>query len=672
MISAWPFVVVILIQMAVGGFSVYVLSATRAFVTGESLWSKGQHEAIYFLNLYLDTDEQKHLDAFRRTIAVPLEYRKGRQLLEARPLDRVGARRAFEKAGNPPEDLTSVIWMFSNFRGFSYLEEAIARWKETDLPILEIDRMGETASTVHTPAEAAALRERLVEIDNEITPKTIAFSNALNAGARLVELLLMLSNFALAGVLACLTVWRVGRVLAQRRQIESKLAWQASHDELTGLLNRRAFEDRLGQSMRPPRTGAPSSRTVMFVDLDQFKIVNDTSGHEAGDALLRLICPGLEAVLGEDAVLARLGGDEFGIFLCNKDIGEALFLAERVRAAVERVSFIWNGRRFGVTASIGLMHDATGNVSRDDIMRAADVACFMAKEKGRNRVHIHREQDLDLSNRVREMNWVQRIQHALDEDRFSLYAQEIVELKEHDASGLHVEILLRLRDEFDQIVPPTSFLPAAERFGLIKQIDRWVVRNTFRCLKERAATPRAEPIACCAINLSGPTIGDEAFLSFLEAAFAEFRIPPGSICFEVTETSAILDLNAARRFVQALQAFGCTFALDDFGSGMSSFNYLKELPIDFVKIAGSFVKGMLRDSADRAMVEMISHVGHVMGKRIIAEFVETKAIAEALREIGVDYGQGYGIAKPKPFDARFKGAAKWQPALPTRLRKLTA
>ena len=221
-------------------------------------------------------------------------------------------------------------------------------------------------------------------------------------------------------------------------------------------------------------------------------------------------------------------------------------------------------------------------------------------------------------------------------------------------------------------MPPTSFLPAAERFGLIKQIDRWVVRNTFRCLGEARGDARAEPIACCAINLSGPTIGDEAFLSFLEAAFAEFRIPPESICFEVTETSAILDLNAARRFVQALQAFGCTFALDDFGSGMSSFNYLKELPIDFVKIDGSFVKGMLRDSADRAMVEMISHVGHVMGKRIIAEFVETKAIAEALREIGVDYGQGYGIAKPKPFDASFKGAAEWQPALPTRLRKLTA
>jgi EAL domain-containing protein (putative c-di-GMP-specific phosphodiesterase class I) len=267
---------------------------------------------------------------------------------------------------------------------------------------------------------------------------------------------------------------------------------------------------------------------------------------------------------------------------------------------------------------------------------------------------------------------VQRIQDALDEDRFSLYAQEIVELKEHDASGLHVEILVRLRDESGRIVPPTSFLPAAERFGLIKQIDRWVVRNAFCSLKERAATPHAEPIACCAINLSGPTIGDEAFLSFLEAAFAEFGIPPESICFEVTETSAILDLNAARRFVQALQAFGCTFALDDFGSGMSSFNYLKELPIDFVKIDGSFVKEMLRDSADRAMVEMISHVGHVMGKRIIAECVETKAIAEALREIGVDYGQGYGIAKPKPFDASFKGAAEWQPALPTRLRKLTA
>ena len=671
MIAAWPFVVVILIQMAVGGFSVYLLSATRAFVTGESLWSKGQHEAIYFLNLYLDTAQQKHLDAFRRTIAVPLGYRKGREFMEASPVNKAAAFDAWVKAGNPPEDLPGVIWMIANFRGLSYLEEALARWKETDPLILELQRMGEVAGAVHTSEGTAHLRERLVEIDNEITPKTVAFSNAINAGARLVEWLLMMSNFALAGVLACVTVWRVGRVLTQRRQIEGKLAWQASHDELTGLLNRRAFEELLGQALQPTRGTEPVACTVMFVDLDQFKIVNDTSGHEAGDALLRLICPGLQATLGEDSVLARLGGDEFGILLSGKTIGEALFFAERVRAAVERVTFIWKGRKFGVTASIGLMHDATGKVSRDDIMRAADVACFMAKEKGRNRVHIHRDQDLDLSNRVREMNWVQRIQHALDEDRFCLYAQEIVGLKDQDAEGLHLEILLRMRDEDNAIIPPMSFLPAAERFGLIRQIDRWVVRRAFRCLRELEAS-RAEPIALCAINLSGATVGDEAFLGFLREAFAEFRIPPHTICFEVTETSAILDIEAARRFIEALQALGCTFALDDFGSGMSSFNYLKELPVDLVKIDGSFVKGMLRDRADSAMVEMITHVGHVMGKKVIAEFVETRAIAEALREIGVDYGQGYGIAKPMPFDASFKGAEEWRHPLPARMQRLTA
>ena len=332
----------------------------------------------------------------------------------------------------------------------------------------------------------------------------------------------MLSNFALAGVLACLTVWRVGRVLAQRRQIESKLAWQASHDELTGLLNRRAFEESLGRSMRPPRTGAPSSRTVMFVDLDQFKIVNDTSGHEAGDKLLRLICPGLEAVLDEDAVLARLGGDEFGIFLCNKDIGQALLLAERVRAAVERVSFICNGRRFGVTASIGLMHDPTSNVSRDDIMRAADVACFMAKEKGRNRVRIHREQDLDLSNRVREMNWVQRIQHALDGSLSLRAGDRRAEGARRVGPPCRDPAAPARRVRPDRVA---GELPARGRAFRADQTDRALGRPQDLPLPEGArGDARAKQIACCAINLSGPTIGDEAFLSFLEAAFAEFRI----------------------------------------------------------------------------------------------------------------------------------------------------
>ena len=640
--------------MAVGGFSVYTLSAMRAFVTGESLWSKGQHEAVYFLSLYIDTENPHHLESFRRAIGTPLAYRKGRDLIERSPPDVAGATAAFIEAGNEPADLPPVIWMFRNFRGFPYLEAAIARWKETDPFILELRRLGASLATGRPILDAAASRERLEVIDAAITPRTIAFSRALGEGARVVERLLMLANLVFAAVLAIITIWRVDRFLTQRRQIEGELAWQASHDALTGLVNRRAFEESLARVRTPRKGGVLPACALMVIDLDQFKIINDTCGHAAGDALLRRIGPILLAALGTNDLLGRLGGDEFSVLLPQSDMTRALATAEGVRAAVERIDFTWNGRPFGVTASIGLVHDNAGAISTDELMRAADMACFMAKEKGRNRVHAHRDEDQDLIDRVREMNWVQRIHQGLNEDRFCLHAQEIVALSSGAGLGVHVELLIRMRDEGGALVPPSSFLPAAERFGLIGLIDRWVVRNAFEVLAERRALGVATPITCCAINLSGATIGDETFLGFLKQAFAEFRVAPSTICFEVTETSAIVNLEAARVFIQDLRRLGCTFALDDFGSGMSSFNYLKELPVDLLKIDGTFVKNLLIDRADRAMVEMINHVGHVMGKRIVAEFVETQELADALRDIGVDYGQGYGLAPPEPFDIDFE------------------
>lgn len=651
--SAWPFVVVILAQMALGGFSVYTLSATRTFITGESLWSKGQHEAVYFLDLYLETGDQRDLDGFKRTIAVPLAYREGREALESTPPDAAATRRAFIKGGTAAKDISSVIWMFRHFRGFPYLEDAVTKWKEADRYILELAGLGAEIATQHSVVGAADLRKRVEHIDTEITPRTVAFSRSLDDGARFIEQLLLLANFALAGLLTALTVWRVSKFLTVRRQIEEELAWQASHDELTGLENRRSFEDRLLTATRAAKGGTSACCALMFIDLDQFKIVNDTCGHAAGDALLRRICPALQNVLGPGDSLGRLGGDEFSVLMPGVDRKRALETAESLREAVERVGFVWENRPFNVTASIGLVHDDLSAISPDEMMRAADLACFMAKEMGRNRVHSHRAGDERLHGRVREMNWVQRIHQALADDRFCLYGQEIVALTDTAEAGIHLEVLIRMRGEDGALISSASFLPAAERFGLATLIDRWVVRRAFRTLGERRRLPHAPPITRCAINLSGATIGDEAFLDFLKQAFAEFRITPQSICFEVTETSAILNIDAARSFIQDLRGLGCTFALDDFGSGMSSFTYLKELPVDTVKIDGSFVRNLLTDRADRAMVEMIAHVGHIMGKRIVAEFVENGAIAGALRDIGVDYGQGFGIARPKPFDADF-------------------
>lgn len=447
--------------------------------------------------------------------------------------------------------------------------------------------------------------------------------------------------------------------MTRERQYMARLSWQATHDALTGLTNRREFEYRLQIALE--RLERNSGRhALMFLDLDQFKLVNDTCGHAAGDELLRQVCTLLQQGLREGDTLARLGGDEFGILLENCPAEKAVEIADHLRKTIQDLHFTWSGQPFNCTVSVGLVHLLPGISTLEEALRSADMACYMAKEKGRNRVQVFHQDDVELSMRFGEMTWVQRIHLALEEDRFSLYAQPIVPLGEGAEEGLHVELLLRLRDEGGRLVPPLSFIPAAERYGLMTLIDRWVVENAFRTLVERAQDPRAEPIGTCAINLSGATIGDESFLQFLTELFARYRIPPQTICFEVTETVAVANLASAIRFINELKDTGCRFSLDDFCAGMSSFIYLKHLPVDYLKIDGSFVKDMLEDPIDRAMVQVINHIGHVMGKRTIAEFVETVEVMEALREIGIDYAQGLAIGAPLPFSRQPPGL-EWMP-----------
>jgi diguanylate cyclase (GGDEF)-like protein/PAS domain S-box-containing protein len=438
------------------------------------------------------------------------------------------------------------------------------------------------------------------------------------------------------------------RDVTNEREFVARLSWQASHDALTGLVNRREFETRLGKVL-DNLSHKPSEHSLMFLDLDQFKVVNDTCGHAAGDQLLKQTSALLQEVLQAGGLLARLGGDEFGVLLEDCGTDSAAGIAERLRLAVQELRFVWNGCAFNISVSIGLVHVAETGVI-EEMLRAADVACYTAKEKGRNRVQVYHPSDSELVQRVGEMAWVQRIRNGLDEQRFCLFAQEIRALNKDEPHHSHVELLLRLRDEDGKLVQPGSFMPAAERYGLMPLIDRWVVRNAFALIASRLNSSTPARLSSCAINLSGATFGDDDFVDFVRRQFEIHQVPPGMICFEITETSAIADLPSAKRFIQALKKLGCRFSLDDFGTGMSSFSYLKHLPVDFIKIDGSFVTEMLNSKIDRAMIETIVHIAKVMGKNTVAEFVESNEILEALREIGVDYAQGYAIGRPSPFE----------------------
>jgi diguanylate cyclase (GGDEF)-like protein/PAS domain S-box-containing protein len=438
--------------------------------------------------------------------------------------------------------------------------------------------------------------------------------------------------------------------VSRERQYAARLSYQASHDALTGLINRTEFERRLAFALQ---SAAEQDRhhAVMYMDLDQFKIVNDTCGHAAGDQLMRQVSTLLQECLREGDTLARLGGDEFGVLLENCLPDAASRVADKLRQTVADFHFAWSKLSFSIGASIGLVNIEDDLFTLAEVMRMADTACFMAKEKGRNRVQVYHPGDSEVANRQGEMEWVGRLQKALEETRFLLYAQDIKPLRGPCDGGVHCELLIRMLDENGKIVPPMAFIPAAERYNLMPAIDRWVLRTALSTLSEIRADPTRDQIDLCAINLSGASVGDERFLQFVREQLDRFDVPRHTICFEITETVAIANLDKAARFIRELKELGCRFSLDDFGAGMSSFAYLKHLPVDFLKIDGVFVKDMADDPIDRAMVEAINNVGHVMGKQTIAEFVDGERVMTALREIGVDYAQGFGVARPRPFAA---------------------
>ncbi len=433
--------------------------------------------------------------------------------------------------------------------------------------------------------------------------------------------------------------------ITERKVLDAKVHYQASHDALTGLINRSEFEQRVTQLLSLV-SNEKAIHAMCFLDLDQFKVINDTCGHAAGDELLRQLGRVLQETIRKQDTLARLGGDEFGVLMEHCTLEQAHRAADDILDAIKDYQFFWDDNAFRIGVSIGLVAitEASGNFT--DVFKQADAACYLAKDLGRNRIHAYHPDDTELAVRHGEMQWIGRIHQALDDDRYCLYAQPIAPLD--DSEHRHYEMLLRMIDENGKVIPPGAFLPAAERYDLISKLDRWVVENALVLLAENPSF--VDRIHFISINLSGQSLTSGDFLDFIIEQIKNTGVAASKLCFEITETLAISNLVAARSFINILKDLGCQFALDDFGSGLSSFGYLKNLPVDYLKIDGVFVKDIVDDPIDHAMVKSINEIGQVMGMRTIAEFVENDEIKAMLGEIGVDYVQGYGIGMPLPFE----------------------
>jgi diguanylate cyclase (GGDEF)-like protein len=439
----------------------------------------------------------------------------------------------------------------------------------------------------------------------------------------------------------------VGAVLAfkdvsELRHMERERSFLTTHDPLTGLLNRRTFEERVEAAAAETR-GDGRPHALLLLDVDQFHLINDSCGHFAGDQALQAIATSLSKRLPTGAPAARLGGDEFAALLPGFGGVPALETAELIRREIESTRFSWEGRSFDLTASVGLA--PLGDDDAAAALAAADAARFAAHHRGGNRVHEYRPGDDAIARRVGELQWIQEIQRAFEEDRFRLYGQRIVPLAPRVAAEPMVELFLRMMSERGEPVATAAFIAAAERYRSIATIDRWVVRESLARLGSSAATSPT-----FSINLSGQSLGDDVFLDHVLAEIESSKVDPRRVCFEITETAAIANLSAALRFMSALRGLGCRFILDDFGSGFSSFAYLKNLPVDFLKIDASFTHQLANDPIQRALVESIQQIGSVLGMKTIAEGIEDEETLSVVRELGVDYGQGFALDRPSPLD----------------------
>lgn len=743
-----------------------IQSAGRAYVSGNSLWSKGHNEASYFLTRYSYSGDPRYLQEAREALAIPLGDRQARLAMNEEPADVDSARSALLQGGNHPEDIDDLIWLYLYFSDLPFFKEAVDVWRRADEHIVALKSVAEDLESEYESGNPSvdrleALREQLAEIRREIRPLDRAFAEILTDGTRqlrdiLVFLSIMMLLLVSAGAAALfmwatrnitntehkflatfhhaavgmaqltpdehffdvndslctilgysrdyllntdlrqithkedrssdagqfrqlmnnelksyrvekrllcedgstlwckLTLSRVGQYMniphhliaviedvSEARRLSSELSHQATHDALTNTINRAEFEIRLREAIRHANVESVQ-HTLCFLDLDQFKVINDTCGHIAGDALLQQVTEILRQSLRRGDTLARLGGDEFGIIFSACHIEMARELADKLRNALSDFSFLWEGATFNITASMGMVEIDETATDPVKLLKEADTACYTAKDQGRNQIHVYNDSDLAVAARRSEMEWVSRVREAVAKDRLQLCAQFIQSLSRPEE--LRYEVLVRLIDNDGTIIMPGNFLPAAERYNVATLVDRWVVKSTLAELEQYPE--HLARLQACHINLSGQSLSRQDFHEFVAQMLNDYAVPAECICFEITETAAMSNMSEAQTFIESIGRRGCTFALDDFGSGLSSFGYLRSLPVEILKIDGSFVRNIHKDKIHFAMVKSISEIGRLMGKQTVAEFVESGEVLEKLQELSIDYAQGYAIHKP--------------------------
>lgn len=662
--AAWPLLLVVAMMLVVGIFAVQLVSWTRSYSGGLAMWIGAEQEAAAQLRSYAASGDATHYLRFQRELAVNLADHMA--LLELQKPDRNEAllHQYFLAGRIPPQEIAGLIRLFTWLEPHPQLQRASKAWSAADVLLLELARTGEQIHGEY--AGRAPDRQRLQELSaradalhERIQPLAAEFGKAMGDAAREIVRLVTILLPLIACVLIALGLAlfkaldrRAAGAVQALRQLSVRLEHQATHDSLTGLANRPQFEAELAVEMARER-GSEKPSTLLYFDLDQFKVVNDTCGHAAGDELLRQVAWRVQRRAGEGATLGRLGGDEFGLLLRGVPVEPALQLADSIREELAAQRFFWNGRTFNVSASIGVLELGADLPSVAEALAAADHACYVAKDAGRNRVHLYQCDDQQTQQRLGELAWVDRLQTALEADGLLLVAQEILAVPSARRPARHepgparrFELLLRLPGSNGEMVAPMAFIPAAERYGLMPRIDRWVIARACREIAQLRARGIAAPT--CMINLSRASIAEPGLAEYVASCLQQYSLAGKYLGFEFTEAVAVGNLRTCSDLMAKLRKQGCLIALDDFGTGMSSFAYLRNLPVDLLKIDRSFVRALGSDPIDHALVETIQRVAGIMGVRTVAEGVEDAAMLAAIALIGVDFAQGSHLSPAKP------------------------